>query len=90
MASLAIIVSLIFLVTILIGPICYLICSFKWMPFWIVYLLSALSIFVGIWWLILPINFIRFLGLLPIYCAYLSIKRINHSGKKTISPRAIK
>jgi hypothetical protein len=74
MASLAILVTLMFLTTLFIGPICYIICSFKWMPKWIVILFSLMTAIVGFWWIMLPINLMRLLAIIPLYCAYLSLK----------------
>jgi hypothetical protein len=76
MASLALLVCFIFLITLAIGPICYIICSFKWMPTWIVVLFSLMTSIVGILWIILPIgNILRLMGCIPLYCAYVSVKR---------------
>ena len=81
MASLAVLVSLIVLSILLIGPVGYLLCSFKWMPNWLVWIISALSISLGIWFFLLPIPAIRYIGLIPVLCGVLSIR--NKSFKTT-------
>jgi hypothetical protein len=79
MASLAILVFLLFLIVILVGPICYLLCSFKWMPKWMVWIFCLMSGIVGAWWLLLPIGVMRFLGFMPLYFAYIVL---NKKGKE--------
>jgi hypothetical protein len=72
-ASLAFIVSLIILVTLLIGPLAYLLSRLNF-PSFIIYLLSILSIIQGIWFCSIGIP-IWYIGLIPIYFGYISIQR---------------
>ena len=83
MASLAVLVSLIVLSILLIGPVGYLLCSFKWMPDWLVWIISALSISLGIWFFLLPIPAIRCIGLIPVLCGALSIRNKSYKSFKT-------
>jgi len=73
MASLALIVSIIILVTLLIGPLSYLFARLNF-PSFIVYILSGLSIIQGIWFCSIGIP-IWYIGLIPIYFGYISIQR---------------
>jgi hypothetical protein len=66
MASLALIVSLIFLSVLIIGPLSYLISCFSWMPKLIIWLLAALTIFIGLWALFIPVPLFRILGLIDL------------------------
>jgi hypothetical protein len=75
MASLAILVSILFLIVILIGPMCYILTSFEWMPKWIVWTFGLISIIIGGWWLCLPLPIVRFIGLLPIFLGIKIIQR---------------
>ena len=75
MASLALIVSLMVLVTLLIGPLAYLSARLNF-PTFITYLLSIISIINGIWFCSIAIP-IWYLGLIPIYFGYISILRAN-------------
>lgn len=73
MASLAVLVSLIFLSVIVVGPLTYIISLFRWMPNIIIYLLGIGCIFIGIWWLMLPIPAIKYYGIVDIFCGYKAI-----------------
>ena len=75
MASLALAASLVFLSVLLVGPFTYLLARLGF-PKFIVYLFSILSIVSGIWFITIGLP-IWYVGLLPIYCSYLSINRIN-------------
>lgn len=75
MASLALVASIIVLFTILIGPIAYLSARLN-LPIIIVYLLSGLSIFTGINFCLISIP-IWYIGLIPIYFGYISIRRVR-------------
>ena len=79
MASLAILVSLIFIFVIIIGPLSYLLSLFDWMPRFIVWLLGLSCIFIGVWWFLLPIPAIRYYGLVDIF---IGLKIVLGSGKK--------
>ena len=71
MASLAIIVSLIFLL----GPATYLLSRFNFVPQFIIWIMGLFCIAIGIWWFfVLPINIIRFIGLLTAYLGWLAIR----------------
>jgi hypothetical protein len=78
MASLALLVAIMFVSVLLIGPLCYIISLFEWMPKLIIYPLSAVTICIGLWWLFLPVPNIRYMGLVPIYLGYLSIRNKNN------------
>ena len=75
MASLALIVSFMVLVTVFIGPLSYLSARLNF-PTFITYMLSIISILNGIWFcsVVIPIWYI---GLIPIYFGYISIVRAN-------------
>jgi hypothetical protein len=75
MASLALIVSLVILSTILIGPITYFLARLG-LPSLLIYPLSAISILSGIWFANIGLP-IWYLGLVPIYFGYISIQRVN-------------
>lgn len=66
MASLALIVSLIFLSVLIIGPLSYLISCFSWMPKLIVWLLAILTIIIGLWSIFIPVPLFRILGLMDL------------------------
>jgi hypothetical protein len=66
MASLALLVSIIFLSVIIIGPISYLLSLFSWMPKFIVWVMGLLCILVGGLTFTLPVVFLKVLGLIDI------------------------
>jgi hypothetical protein len=66
MASLALLVSAMFIVVLLVGPLSYLLTKIINLPSWIIYLLAIANIGIGLWWLLLPIPNIRFIGLIDI------------------------
>jgi len=72
MASLALLVTIIFLITILIGPITYLLSKIGF-PSILIYLLSIINIIIGINFCLIATP-VWYLGLLPIYCGYISIR----------------
>ena len=78
MASLALAASLVVLLTIFIGPIAYLTARLHF-PNFIVYLLSLLSIFNGLWFISIALP-IWYLGLVPIYFGYISIQRVRKTN----------
>lgn len=82
MASLALLASLVVLMTILIGPLTYLLSRLNF-PSFIVYVLSILSIVNGLWFCCIGLP-IWYLGLIPIYLGYISIMRTNHEKKKML------
>lgn len=73
MASLALLVSIIVFFTLFIGPLTYLLSRLNF-PFFIIYILSTLSIIQGIWFCSIGIP-IWYIGLIPIYFGYISILR---------------
>lgn len=73
MASLALVVSIIVLITLFIGPLAYLLSRLNF-PSFIIYILSTLSIIQGIWFCSIGIP-VWYMGLLPIYFGYISIQR---------------
>lgn len=75
MASLALIVSVFLIFTILIGPIAYLSAKLSF-PKFIIHFLSVLSIINGIWFCFLGLP-IWYVGLIPIYLGYISIAKTD-------------
>lgn len=75
MASLALIVSLVVLSTLFIGPITYLLSRLTLSKI-IIYPLSILCIIQGLWFCSIGIP-IWYVGLVPIYFAYISINRVR-------------
>jgi len=80
MASLAFIVTIMFLLVLVAGPLCYIISSFKWMPNWFVWIVGISTICIGIWWFLLPITIVRYLGLIDILLGILSIRKRNKAN----------
>ena len=74
MASLALLVAIIFLGMILVGPLLLLINKLNIFPKIIIQLLSVVCAIYGLWWTLTLVTPIRWLGLLPIYCAYIATK----------------
>jgi hypothetical protein len=70
MASLALVVSLLFLLVLLIGPTVYILSLFHWMPNVLIYLLGIMCVLIGIWWVSLPLPMIRYYGLVDIIIGY--------------------
>jgi hypothetical protein len=66
MASLALIVTIIFLSVLIIGPLSYLLSLFDWMPKFLVWIMGLLCIFVGGMTFTLPVVFLKVLGLVDI------------------------
>jgi hypothetical protein len=66
MASLAILVSIIFLSVLIIGPLSYILSLFDWMPKMIVWIMGFLCILVGGTTFALPVPFLKVLGLIDI------------------------
>lgn len=73
MASLALLVAQIFLGLLIIGPLVVLLSKIAVMPKFIIWLLAIFSIFYGIWWILIVVTPIRWIGLLPIYCGWITI-----------------
>ena len=66
MASLALLVTIIFISVLIIGPISYLLSLFNWMPKAVVWIMGLLCIFVGGMTFTLPVVFLKVLGLIDI------------------------
>jgi hypothetical protein len=66
MASLALIVAIIFLYSLLIGPFTYVVNLLGFVPIWIKITLAVISIISGAWFATLPTGFMRLLGLIPV------------------------
>ena len=79
MFSLAIIASLTFLFVLLIGPLSYLLHKVISLPAWLIYVLALLNIVIGLWWLLLPLPNIRYIGLIDIVVGW---KLCNAGDKK--------
>lgn len=79
MISLALLVSVIVLVVLISGPLCFVMSGFNSIPTWFVVAASVLTMFVGLWFFCLPIPAIRYMGILSILLGALSIN--NRIGK---------
>lgn len=78
MASLALMVAILFLITILCGPLAYLLSKIHFIPKYIVYIVGFFAILIGIWWTMVVPTFIRYIGCLT---ALLGYAAINNSRK---------
>jgi len=67
MASLALLVTLIFLLIILAGPFAYF--SSYFLPKWLSTVVCIATIILGLWWMLLPIGGARFFGVITILFA---------------------
>jgi len=81
MASLALLITIIFLCVLIIGPISYLLSLFSWMPKIIKWLLALCCILIGGWSLFMPLPLFRILGLIDLAIGLKIIADI--SEKKT-------
>lgn len=75
MASLAFIAGLMFLLVLVAGPLCYIISSFRWMPKFFIWIMGITTILIGVWWFLLPISMIRYIGIIDIYLGIISIQK---------------
>lgn len=66
MASLALLVTIIFISVLIIGPLSYLLSLFDWMPRMIVWIMGLLCILVGGLTFTIPVVFLKVLGLIDI------------------------
>lgn len=86
MASLALLASLVVISVILSGPICWILSRIYIIPNFIIYLLGILTMFIGVWFFLLPIAGIRWLGLVSAGLGWLAINKrresINNVQKK--------
>ena len=74
MESLALIVALMFLVTILLGPATWLLSKSRFIPTFIIWIMGLASIFVGMYWFFLPVNILKVFGLLTAYLGWVAIQ----------------
>ena len=75
MASLAILVSLIFLSIVLLGPATFLLSKSRFVPSFIIWIMGLFCIALGIWrFIILPLSIVRFFGLLTAYLGWVAIQ----------------
>ena len=74
MASLALLVTLMLLFVVLLGPATYLLSRFNFVPQFIIWIMGLFCIVIGIYWFFLPVNFLRFFGLLTAYLGWLAIR----------------
>ena len=81
MASLALLVTIIFISVLIIGPISYLLSLFSWMPSLIVWIMGLLCILVGGMTFALPVLFLKVLGLIDIAIGFKII--LDKREKKT-------
>lgn len=66
MASLALLVTIIFLSVLIIGPLSYILSLFDWMPKFVVWIMGLLCILVGGLTFTIPVVFLKVLGLMDI------------------------
>lgn len=85
MASLALMVGLIFLGILLIGPISVGISHLQFVPNAIAYLFAMFSIIAGMWWFLLPTSAVRYLGIIPVFCGYYVINHRKTKNQKRSS-----
>jgi hypothetical protein len=71
MAGLALFASLMFLLVLIIGPVSYCISLCVDLPKWIIYILALINILIGLWWLLLPLPAIRYIGFIDIYMGWI-------------------
>jgi len=81
MASLALLVTIIFLSVLIIGPMSYLLSLFDWMPKFVVWIMGLLCILVGGMTFTLPVVFLKVLGLIDIAIGFKIIS--NRQQKKS-------
>jgi len=74
MESLALLVALMFLVVVLLGPATWLLSKANFIPRFIIWIMGLLSVTLGIYWFFLPVNFMRFFGLLTAYLGWIAIQ----------------
>lgn len=74
MASLALVVALMFLIVALSGPATWLLSKSKYIPKFIIWIMGSVSIIIGIYWCFLPVNILKIFGLLTAYLGWLAIK----------------
>jgi len=80
-ASLALLVTVIFFSVIIIGPLSYILSLFNWMPRFFVWIMGLLCIFVGGMTFTMPVVFLKVLGLIDIAIGFKIIS--DRQQKKT-------
>jgi hypothetical protein len=82
MASLALLVTIIFLSVLIIGPLSYLLSLFDWMPKFVVWIMGLVCILVGGMTFTLPVLFLKVLGLIDVAIGFKIIfdKREKKTG----------
>lgn len=85
MISLALLVSIIVLIVLISGPICFVMSGYDIIPTWFVVIVSSLTMLIGLWFFCLSIPAIRYIGVVSILLGGLSIN--NRIGKKTEETR---
>lgn len=81
MASLALVVTVIFLSVLIIGPLSYILSLFNWMPKIIIWMMGLLCILVGGMTFTLPVVVLKVLGLIDIAIGFKII--FDRREKKT-------
>ena len=81
MASLALLVTIIFLSVLIIGPLSYILSLFDWMPKFVVWIMGILCILVGGLAFTIPVVFLKVLGLIDIAIGFKIIA--DRQEKKT-------
>ena len=74
MASLALLVTLMLLFVVLLGPATLLLSKSIYIPRFIIWIMGLASIVIGIYWFFLPVNFLKFFGLLTAYLGWVAIQ----------------
>lgn len=74
MASLALLVSLMLLFVVLLGPATWLLSKSIYIPRFLIWIMGLLSIGIGIYWFFLPVNILKFFGLLTAYLGWVAIQ----------------
>lgn len=75
MASLALIAGLIFLLVLVSGPLVFLLSKTSFVPKWITNILAVLTIFIGVWWFLLPISIVRYIGIITALLGFYSLRK---------------
>lgn len=75
MAGLALMVGLIFLLVLISGPLVLVLSKLPFVPRWLTNILGVLTIFIGVWWFLLPISVIRYVGLLTALLGFWSLRK---------------
>lgn len=74
MASLALLVALIFMIVVLLGPATWLLSKSRFIPRFVIFIMGTLCILIGVWWFMMPTNILRFFGLLTAYLGWVAIQ----------------